>query len=359
MSAQINGYKKNDSRAFNTYKEALDYCFRWCKSSDFVTPTIFTGRIVSKPSPTNTTSLSIGGVSGDDADFGGEEGGITKHDKTDSELVQHYTSYHHRWNKEAALIQEKLKILDEQRLEIKNRIKWAKYYADNSAKLAHYHLARSLGGSSTIPMPSSRPPSPLIPPQIESSTSDDDAVIISANSTVASSSCESNYQGMKRSRNEDTDHDIAFSNTLTKKRKALMADSTAPNFVLSITIHFDGMSRGNPGQAGAGAEVLIMDNSTTDKPIMTKYLIREYCGENVTNYYAEYKGLLAGLNQVKSIIEELMPKLTSIEYTDRPPPLFQLKVYGVNNLMIQQLRGEWGWKHPNLIPLFEECQRLR
>jgi hypothetical protein len=88
------------------------------------------------------------------------------------------------------------------------------------------------------------------------------------------------------------------------------------------------------------------------------YFIREYCAENVTNYFAEYKGLLAGLNQVKSFMEELMPKLTSIEYTDRPPPLFQLKVYRVNNLMIQQLRGEWGWKHPNLVPLFEDCQRL-
>jgi ribonuclease HI len=134
----------------------------------------------------------------------------------------------------------------------------------------------------------------------------------------------------------------------------LKADSAT----ISITIHFDGGSRGNPGLAGAGAEVLIMDNSSAGVPITTTYLIREYCGENVTNYFAEYKGLLAGLNQVQSIIEELMPKLTSIEYTDRPPPLFQLKVYGVNNLMIQQLRGEWGWKHPNLIPLFEESQRL-
>ena len=236
---------------------------------------------------------------------------------------------------------------------MKRRVEWAKYYAENSAKLAHYHLARSLGGSSTLP--SSRPPSPPIPPQIESSTSDNDAVIISANSTVASSG-ELN-QGMKRSRDEDN-HDVAFSETSTKKLKALTADSTLSNFVLSITIHFDGISRGNPGQAGAGAVVLITENSIADKSIMTKYLIREYCGENVTNYFAEYKGLLAGLNQAKSFIEQLMPRLTSIEYNERPPPLFQLKVYGVNNLMIQQLRGEWGWKHPKLVPLFEESQRL-
>jgi len=237
---------------------------------------------------------------------------------------------------------------------MKRRVKWAKYYAENSAKLAHYHLARSLGGSSTLP--NSRPPSPPIPPQIESSTSDNDAVIISANSTVASSG-ELN-QGMKRSRDEDNDHDVAFSETSTKKLKALTADSTLSNFVLSITIHIDGMSRGNPGQAGAGAVVLITENSIAGKSIMTKYLIREYCGDNVTNYFADYKGLLAGLNQAKSFIEQLMPRLTSIEYTERPPPLFQLKVYGVNNLMIQQLRGEWGWKHPNLVPLFEESQRL-
>lgn len=349
---QITGYKKNDSRVFNTYKEALDYCFQWC-TSDFVTPTISACNIVSKPSHTKT-SLSIGGVSGGD---GGGGGRITKHDKTDTELVQHYTSYHHRWNEVALLSEEKLKTLDEQRLEIKNRIIWAKYYAENSAKLAHYHLARSLGGSSTLP--SSRPPSPLVPPLVESSTSDDDAIIISANSTVASSG-DSN-QGVKRSRGEDqqgNDYGVAFSDTSTKKIKALKADSILSYFILSITINFDGMSRGNPGQAGAGTEVLITDNSTAEKPIMTKYLIREYCGENVTNYFAEYKGLLAGLRQAKSIIEQLMPKLTSIEYTNRPPPLFQLRVYGVNNLMIQQLRGEWAWKHPNLLPLFEESQRL-
>ena len=155
-------------------------------------------------------------------------------------------------------------------------------------------------------------------------------------------------QGKKRSREDK----VAVASRQQQKAAKLNDQSPTSNFVLQITIHFDGGSRGNPGLAGAGAEVVVVDH-TTDPISTTTYSVREYCGERATNNYAEYKGLLAGLGQAKSCIEQHASRESSPKR-----PLLRLQVYGDSNLIIQQLRGTWQCKHPNIVPLFHACQSI-
>jgi len=155
-------------------------------------------------------------------------------------------------------------------------------------------------------------------------------------------------QGKKRSR-EDI---VAVASIRLQKAAKLNDKSPTSNFALQITIHFDGGSRGNPGLAGAGAEVVVVDH-TTDPISTTTHSVREYCGERATNNYAEYKGLLAGLGRAKSCIEQHASRESSPKR-----PLLRLQIYGDSNLIIQQLRGTWQCKHPNIVPLFHACQSI-
>ena len=94
-------------------------------------------------------------------------------------------------------------------------------------------------------------------------------------------------------------------------------------------------------------------------PITIKYLIREFCGDK-TNNYAEYKGLIAGLKQAKTIINEWLGAKNDVLSSSKPasnPPL-QLQVYGDSNLIIQQLKGNWRCKHDSLKPLYQQCQSI-
>lgn len=157
--------------------------------------------------------------------------------------------------------------------------------------------------------------------------------------------------GQKRAR----DHGDNVSTTQQKKtaiqKRNASSTSNSSNAELQITIHFDGGSRGNPGLAGAGAQVVVVkanDNATTT------YSIREFVGNRATNNYAEYKGLIAGLKQAKLCIEQYEAS-SQLQTT---MPLFKLQVYGDSNLIIQQLRGAWQCKHPNILPLFHQSQQL-
>jgi ribonuclease HI len=156
------------------------------------------------------------------------------------------------------------------------------------------------------------------------------------------------YQGRKRSREDD----VAVASNQQEKATKLNYQSPTLIFLLQVTIHFDGGSRGNPGVAGAGAEVVVVDHSK-DPISTTTYSVREYCGERATNNYAEYKGLLSGLRQAKSCIERHASRESSPKR-----PLLLLQVYGDSNLIIQQLRGSWKCKHPNIVPLFDACQSI-
>lgn len=174
------------------------------------------------------------------------------------------------------------------------------------------------------------------------------AVAASSNVAVTSSSRKATNEWRKRARDEADEIASSFASQ-QKKATPLKADPAT----ISITIHFDGGSRGNPGLAGAGAEVVVINNSTANDPITTTFLIRDYCGENCTNNYAEYKGLLAGLREAKSYIAQ-WSDFNFLESQGR----LSLQVYGDSKLVIQQLRGTWQCKHPNLTPLYEQSQQL-
>ena len=90
-------------------------------------------------------------------------------------------------------------------------------------------------------------------------------------------------------------------------------------------LYFDGGSRGNPGVAGAGATVY-RNNSEV-------WAGRHYCGANHTNNFAEYKGLEIGLEAAARLGAR------------------HLVVYGDSKLVIEQMRGTWQVRSPNLVDL--------
>lgn len=116
-----------------------------------------------------------------------------------------------------------------------------------------------------------------------------------------------------------------------------------------ITIHFDGGSRGNPGVAGAGSQVVF--TTSTSK---TTFLIREYCGDKQTNNYAEYTGMIAGLKQAKSCVVNHVKNMDPSESI----PDFTIDVYGDSNLAIQQMNGCWQCKNENIKPLYNQAREL-
>ncbi|HSU65742.1 MAG TPA: ribonuclease HI family protein [Tepidisphaeraceae bacterium] len=100
----------------------------------------------------------------------------------------------------------------------------------------------------------------------------------------------------------------------------------------TITIQFDGGSRGNPGPAGVGV-VLRAEDGTT---LVT---LGRFIGR-ATNNVAEYRALITGLEKAK----ELGAK--------------KILVRGDSELIIKQMRGEYRVKSPDLKDLYDEAQFL-
>lgn len=123
---------------------------------------------------------------------------------------------------------------------------------------------------------------------------------------------------------------------------------------LDITIHFDGGSRGNPGIAGAGAEVKVISK---DKEC-TIYHAREYCGEKQTNNYAEYSGLILGLKLANQCV---INHSNGVARPEEPSwrPSYRVCVYGDSNLVIQQMKGVWQCKNSNIKSLYSDACILK
>jgi len=108
-------------------------------------------------------------------------------------------------------------------------------------------------------------------------------------------------------------------------------DRTGPR---SVIIEADGGSRGNPGPAAYGA--LLKDAATGEviaedaRPIGV-----------TTNNVAEYSGLIAGLK-----LAELYAPGADIE------------VRMDSKLVVEQMSGRWKIKHPGMVPLAREANRL-
>jgi ribonuclease HI len=100
----------------------------------------------------------------------------------------------------------------------------------------------------------------------------------------------------------------------------------------TITIQFDGGSRGNPGPAGIGV-VLRAEDGT---PLVT---LGRFIGR-ATNNVAEYRALIAGLQKAV----ELGAK--------------KILVRGDSELIVRQMLGQYRVKSPDLKGLYDEAQSL-
>jgi probable phosphoglycerate mutase len=100
----------------------------------------------------------------------------------------------------------------------------------------------------------------------------------------------------------------------------------------TITLQFDGGSRGNPGPAGIGVVLRAADGT----PLVT---LGRFIGR-ATNNVAEYKALIAALEKAKELGAR------------------RVKVLGDSELIVKQMRGEYRVKNPDLRVLYDEAQDL-
>jgi ribonuclease HI len=101
-----------------------------------------------------------------------------------------------------------------------------------------------------------------------------------------------------------------------------------------LELSTDGGARGNPGPAAIGA--VVMDPSTAPPRVLAE--VSERIGI-ATNNVAEYRALIAGLD-------------AAARFGSR-----RLLVRADSLLLIQQLKGIYKVKHPNLKPLVAEAHR--
>src|SRR4051794_16110301 len=100
----------------------------------------------------------------------------------------------------------------------------------------------------------------------------------------------------------------------------------------TITLEFDGGSRGNPGPAGIGVVLRAQDGT----PLVT---LGRFIGR-ATNNVAEYRALITALEKAK----ELGAK--------------KLIIRGDSELIVKQMRGEYRVKNADLRELYDEAQFL-
>jgi len=100
----------------------------------------------------------------------------------------------------------------------------------------------------------------------------------------------------------------------------------------TLTIQFDGGSRGNPGPAACGVVITTSDGITL--AALGKYLGR------ATNNVAEYTGLITGLQEARKLGAK------------------KIIVRGDSELVIKQMRGEYRVKNPDMKTLHDRAQTL-
>lgn len=100
----------------------------------------------------------------------------------------------------------------------------------------------------------------------------------------------------------------------------------------TLTLQFDGGSRGNPGPAGIGVVVSAEDGT----PLVT---LGRFIGR-ATNNVAEYRALITAMEKAK----ELGAK--------------KIVIRGDSELIIKQMRGEYRVKHPDMKVLYNKAQSL-
>lgn len=106
---------------------------------------------------------------------------------------------------------------------------------------------------------------------------------------------------------------------------------------MTITIHTDGGSRGNPGPAALGYVIEI--------PKKQKIAEGEYLGET-TNNVAEYTAILRSLQKVVEILGEQQTKKV------------QIKLYLDSELAQRQLTGVYKVKNAGLKPIAQQIWNI-
>jgi len=102
---------------------------------------------------------------------------------------------------------------------------------------------------------------------------------------------------------------------------------------VKVIIEADGGSRGNPGPAGYGAVVRTADGAA----VLAE--TKEAIGR-ATNNVAEYRGLLAGLDDAVRLGAS------------------EAAVYMDSKLVVEQMSGRWKVKHPDLAELHAQARKL-
>ncbi|MFH0965212.1 MAG: ribonuclease HI family protein [Planctomycetota bacterium] len=100
----------------------------------------------------------------------------------------------------------------------------------------------------------------------------------------------------------------------------------------TVTLRFDGASRGNPGPSAAGVVV-----SAEDGAVLCRRGVRLAAG---TNNVAEYKGLLFGLEECRRLGAR------------------RVEVRSDSELVVRQMRGEYRVRDPKLRSLYEKAREL-
>src|SRR5205085_7025248 len=98
----------------------------------------------------------------------------------------------------------------------------------------------------------------------------------------------------------------------------------------TLTLEFDGGSRGNPGPAGIGVVVRAADGT----PLVT---LGRYIGK-ATNNVAEYRALITAMTEAERLGAR------------------KVKIRGDSELVVRQMTGVYRVKHPDLVPLFREAK---
>jgi ribonuclease HI len=100
----------------------------------------------------------------------------------------------------------------------------------------------------------------------------------------------------------------------------------------TITLQFDGGSRGNPGPAGIGVVLRAGDGT----PLVT---LGRFIGR-ATNNVAEYRALITALEEAKKLGAK------------------RIVIRGDSELIVKQMNGQYRVKHPDMKVLYDEAQEL-
>ena len=104
------------------------------------------------------------------------------------------------------------------------------------------------------------------------------------------------------------------------------------------TLYADGGARGNPGPAGAGAVVF----DSIGKRVAE---VSDYLGV-ATNNIAEYEAVIRGLKKLLT------------EFPEGHFKTHEVLVRMDSKLVIEQMKGNYKVKHPNLVPRYLEVKNV-